>query len=252
MTSTEFAAYIRDLTRTNSTTLPDAEILRLANVKRIEIAKRIESVDEGHFGAILEVDLVSSATSREYSFENVVMNRVESVKAKLDGVKFVWLDRIYKKQFDPMVNPLPISEDEIVAMFGNENGRAKYMVIRGSLFLYTGDISGDAVEEENKGLVIEAPIYPSKLTVLNGSTNLSIPASSTETAIPELFHDLWAEDVSRTWKQNKDAKVKLSDREANWEFNMRTALDSLVPVDRDGEMQQPVPEDTVIGDGSNI
>lgn len=256
MTSTEFASYIRFLTRTDSTTLTDADILLIANVKRIEIAKRIEAIDEDYFGAILTTDLVASATSREYTFPDVLMDRFKKVAAKLDGVNWVTLTEFDMSKFkdeDGNYN-IPMTEAEMLVhpMIGNEQGRAFYDIFRSSLFLYTGSIAGEAVVEGNAGFKMWGYFYPAKLTALNGSTDLSVPSSNTTTAIPTLFHDLWAEQVSITWKQSQDAKVILTEREKAWEYNMRLALDSFANVNRDREIIREVPVDPIIGNGDNL
>jgi len=90
MTGTTFASYIREKTKTNSTTLTDARIVVLANVVKDDLAgKIITNVDEGYFDMEMVTDL--EAGIRDYSFENDIVKNLKYAHALLDGTNPAYL-----------------------------------------------------------------------------------------------------------------------------------------------------------------
>jgi len=84
MKYTDFATLVRYYTKTNSTTLTDANILILANIFKDDIAGTISTeVGEDYFGLRFERDLI--ADQREYDLPSELMARMKYLNAKLDG-----------------------------------------------------------------------------------------------------------------------------------------------------------------------
>ena len=92
MTPVEFAYHVRFMTRTNSTTFTDAEILALMKIRQDEIAKAILEADED----ILLIPQYTSlvADQREYPLPQDMLSSIKRVEAKLDGTNFIKLNEL--------------------------------------------------------------------------------------------------------------------------------------------------------------
>jgi len=228
MTGTNFASLIRKYTSTNSTTLPNADIVLFANVVKDDFAKEIIKIDEDLFGVPVTTNLRASSTTdisqREYAFpvDNMKVKRVE---AKLDGTNWVKLIK-----FDPIIIPRPITDAEITDRFTNTNTGGYWDKFRNAIWIYSGTIS--AVTD---GLRMWHIAYPVDIDAddLSGSTDLSEDPTSTTASLPRQFHELWARKISIIWKGNREKPLPLTERELRFDKDFKDALASMNNIDEE-------------------
>lgn len=241
MTGTNFAAFVRLLTRTNSTTLSNADIVLMANVIKDDIAKEIIKVDEDFFGGIAQRDLVASdasdMTSREYSLpENIL--KVKKVEAKLDGTNWIPLSEFNLNQYKRTTN-----ESEILLSFANENGKAFYDLFRKSLWIYSGAITATTL-----GLQLWQIVFPADITTdtLSGSTDLSTDPSTSTAGLPRQFHKIWATKCSIMYKSNREKPIPLTQSEQSVDKDFKLAMSSITNLNLDRENSGELPDDTAL------
>lgn len=238
MTGVNFASSIRFKTRTNLTTLTDADIVLLANEVKDEFAEEIIKADEDYFGTPATRDLVASdaddITAREYSLPEDFLGMIRA-QALFNGTDAVELEELnlpnYKK---------PITETDIINNFTNEPKIAKYDILRQSLWLYSG-----TVEAVTAGLLLFYNAYPADISVatLAFTTDLSIPATSTSFAIPRPFHELWARKVAIKWKSSRQKPIPLTEQELNFDDDFRKKMQTIINPNQSRETLGTTPYD---------
>lgn len=218
MNGTTFAEYIRKQTKTNTTTLPNADIVVLANVIKDDIAAAIVSeVDENYFDIEMLRDLEVGV--RDYTFPNDLLKHMKYCAAKLDGSDWVYLTEEDISHFE---NPL-LEESEIVAQYASEKPR--FYISGRSLKI----LSGDAIIAVTEGLKIIGEIYPEDIDAsdLSATDDLSIPSSNTTHALPRAVHKIWAMKVIVEYKQSRDKPLPLTQEEKMIEIAMAASLQKL-------------------------
>ena len=230
MTPFELAFHIREQTKTNATTFPDANILSLVKIYKDEIARRILEADEDTF--ILPQNASLVVNQREYSFGSDVLARMKRVEAKLNGtdwVKLVEMDLSgYKHTTD---------EATIVNYFSNEEGEAKYDITRKSLWIYSG-----AIIDVTDGLKLWVNTYPAEILDLSSTTEMNIDPSATTHGLPREFHELLARKIIINYKENREKPIPLTQTEQNYEQDMLKAISTLRHGSLDREVFGSVPE----------
>lgn len=241
MTGTSFAVLIRLYTRTNSTTLSDAEIVLMANVVKDDFAKEITKVDENFFGTIAFRNLVASDTTdmtkREYTLpENIL--KLKKVEAKINGTDWIQLN-----EFNLNVFKEPTNEEEILVNFANSEGNAFYHLFRKSLWIYSG-----AITAVTGGLKLWQIVYPADITAdtLAGSTDLSVDPTTTSAGLPRQFHELWVRKMSIMWKSNREKPIPLTQSEQFFDVDFKKAMSSIDNPNLDRELSAVLPDDTAL------
>jgi hypothetical protein len=235
MTPAKFATYVRYRTKTNATSFSDAELLAYMEMRQDEIAQAILKIDE-------DVLLIPQTTSlvlnqREYPMPSDIISRIKRVDAKLDGTKWLHLDETDITQLD-----FPISsETDIVNHFSNNHGLAKFDIIRKSIYILSGTIITVA-----GGLKVWVDTYPTPITDLTSTTDLSVDPSSTTHGIPRPMHKIWATGVIIDYKSSKEKPIPLIEREQNYELDMQNAILTL----KHGNLDREVIASTPYNDGS--
>lgn len=227
MTSTTFATYIRQHTKTNSTTYSDAAILADANVIKDELAKEVLKVNEDYFGMSLTRTL--EAGKRHYGFPMDILNQMKYLEAQIDGVTWQPLTETdlgtYKGATD---------EASITANFA---GKYNFDIFGGELWILCGETIIDVVS----GLKLWSMQWPEDLAALNGTTDMSIPSSNVTVAMPRALHEIWARKVIIAYKESKEKPIPLSEKELRVEADLALALNSLrgANLSRTGEATTP-------------
>jgi len=204
MTGTNFASYVRYLTKTTTVTLTDAEIVLLANVEKDNLAEEIATeVDESYFVMDDVRDL--EADTRNYTYPTDFLKSLKYVAAKLDGTNLVYLREIDFGYMEAHNLPL-LNNAQIKNHFSDVE--AKYLLKNNELFI----LSGNDITAVTDGLVIASEVYPEDFTTsdLSGSTDLSIPSTTTQVRLPSI-----------AYKTSKDKPLPLTEDER------------LLPVDKD-------------------
>lgn len=238
MTGSQFARYIRLLTKTSTATFSDSDIVLLANIVKDEIGKEIIKVDEDLFGVIMYANIkasdASDETSREYPLDNDIL-KIKRLEAKPNGT-----DWIRAKEFDPNLYNRTTNETEITSTFSNVAGEFVYDLYRGSLWLYSGTLTAIT-----NGLRFFAITLPEDITTtdLSSSYNLSIPTSDDSSRLPVVFHELWARRISIIFKSGKEKPLELSELEKAYPGDFEAALDSITNPNLDRDMIMELPDD---------
>ena len=222
MTPVEFAYHVRFMTRTNSTTFSDAEIIALMKIRQDELAKDILDADED----ILLIPQYTSlvANQREYPLPQDKLSSIKRVEAKLDGTNFIKLT-----EFDPTTYGRTInSETDITANFSNDEGNAYFDLMRNSLKIYSGTIT-----DVSAGLKILVNTWPEAISDLSATNDMSQDPSTTTHGIPRELHEIWARGVIIDWKSSREKPIPLSERELSYKADKVIAINSLKPQNRD-------------------
>ena len=243
-TPAEAATYIRLKTRTNSTTFTDADMLVLLNIKKNEVCQRALEVDEDIFELPTYLNLV--ADQREYPLQSELLSRISRVEAKLDGSNWIKLSELDLNEYNNPVTP----EANITAYFSNEEGGAKYDIMRKSVWLYSGTITS-----VTDGLRIWLNTYPANVATMGGATDMSVDPSTTTHGVPKELHKVIMDGVVIEWKSSREKPIPLTEREQIWEHDMEKAIQTLKKANYDREVIGDIPCGTVNmsgEDGSNL
>lgn len=225
MTPVEFANHVRFMTRTNSTTFTDAEILALMKIRQDELAKDIIDVDEDILLIPQYTNLI--ANQREYSLPADMLSSIKRVEAKLDGINWIKLKELDINRFKNSV----LIESEITQHFGNTDGRAYFDLSRKSIIIYSGNIIDVA-----NGLEIWVNTWPSAITNLASQIDMSLDPSDTTHGIPRELHEIWARGVTIDWKSSRENPIPLSEKEVVYGVDKIKAINSLKPQNRGREV----------------
>lgn len=229
MTSTQFAAYIRLKTKTNSTTFTDVDMLILANIVKDDIIKEIKKAGEDYLGMETVRDLVSG--KRNYGFPSYILGNIKYVQAKLDGTNWRALDEfdINDQISESRESKEKITTDETSILANWAGKKPSFDIFGGELVIY----SDSAIIDVTGGLKLWSIIYPADLTVLNGTTDMSLPPSTTSFGMPRQLHKVWAKMVVIEWKNSQDRQVPLTENELNIQLELAQAISSLKDFNQD-------------------
>lgn len=222
MTYIEYANLIRRRTNTDSTTLPDSDIVLFTNAYLPTLSTRINETASKLLGVTAYQDLV--ADQREYPFPEDKYGSVLQIEAKLASNYTDWVRLI---PVDIELLDIPLDEDSITTYFSNAQGSAKYADFRDSFFIYSGELDDvtDGIRMFYQGRI--EPIASSHLS-LNQEMNLPISSSENwKHGIPVEFQELMARYVQIQWKTAGDRNISLSENEMRWEEDMRERLEAL-------------------------
>jgi len=236
MTPVEFATHVRFMTRTNSSTFTDAEILGLMKIRQDEIAKAILEADED----ILLIPQYTSlvANQREYSLPNDMLSSIKRVEAKLDATNFIKLYEFDVTSYGQTIN----SEADIIQNFSNDEGNAYFDLSRKSLYIYSGTITS-----VTDGLKILVNTWPGVIANLTDTTDMSNDPSTTTHGIPRELHEIWARGVIIDWKCSREKPIPLSQKEQVYGIDLVKAINSLKPQNLDRNLTAKLPPASTVG-----
>lgn len=236
MTPAEFATLVRLKTRTNSTTFPDADMLALMKARQFEIARAILSTDED----ILLIPQTTSlvANVREYPFPLDMLNKIKRVEAKLDGTNWI---KLAEKDITELNYAL--TEANITQHFSNNEGYAFYDISRRSFYILSGTITS-----VTDGLKAWVYTYPTAITDLTSSTDMSQDPSTTTHGIPYELHEIWSRGVVIDYKSSREKPIPLTESELRYEFDKKEAINSIRITDKDHEILGRLPVASTRGD----
>jgi len=242
MTPAQAAAYIRLKTRTNPTTLTDANILVLFNVSKNFICQRALEVDEDIWLVPTTYDLV--ADQREYPLSSNILSRIERVEAKLDGTNWLKLKSIDLTDFDDPV----ASETDITNTFSNNKGEAYYDIKRKAIYIYSGSIT-----DVTDGLAIWQNTYPADISDMTSTTDMSVDPSTTTHGVPKALHKVICDDVVIEWKGSREKPIPLSDSELMHNQQIEQSFQTLKKSSYDTEVTGDLPNQVNMqGDDGSI
>lgn len=232
MTPLALATYIRKKTHTNSTTFPDADILLYAGIRMDQIAARICDYDEDYFGAPQTMDLVNN--QREYPLPTDMLNHIKKVEAFLDGTQWINLTELDLSSYQ-----FTTDEATITTYFSNTQDSARYFIYRGSLWILSGTIANFVTG--NQGLKLWSYQWPSYITDLTSTTDISQDPTNTSAGFPRVAHKSLADGVIIDYKMSADKPMQLTDFELNWENNMDKDIRTLTELNKNRAVNATFP-----------
>ena len=235
MTYNEFASFIRLSTQTTTTTLPNNEIMALANIFQEDIARDIDRIKSDQFVLMQQRDLV--AGQRNYSLPADLLLNIDKVEVLLNGK---WQEILPTDQtfYDGATD-----EESIKKAFSDTY---KYDILTGSIYLLTGC----DIEDVEDGIKIHASSYPQKIElddftdIPRSMIDISTPKDDRKTVLPKLFHRLLATKISIYYKQNRDRPLTLNEFENKYEYEYNLALTAIVKTNRKQSFIGEIPIDT--------
>ena len=231
MNYVEYAALIRKRTRTNETTLPNADIIVYTNPHLSVLAQKIADANEDVFGMPMTRDLI--AGQREYGLPSTVV-KIKRLEAKIDGTNSKVYDEIDLLDFDSATD-----ESDIISEFANQY---RFLMFRDSLWLMTGT----AITAVTSGLKLWAIVFPAQYAVgdLADTTDMGEPRSTTENGLPRQFHNALVNEVVIDIKENQDNPIPLTQGEQNHKENLKEALNALRGMNLDRQTIPTMPYNT--------
>lgn len=227
----DFASYVRYHTKTDSTTLTDAELVLLANVEKDNIAKEIAKVNEDIFGMWFTRNIEEDV--REYSFPSNVLSNIKYLEVKIANGGTEW------KHFDEFdLNKYKRTTDE-ASIIANFAGKYLFDIFRKSLWLYCEETM-IAVEE---GIKLWAIQYPADVATgsLSSTTDMSVDPTTTSSGMPRESHELWARATIISYKNSQEKPIPLTEKELNYKADLKLMLDSLRGTNLDRQNTGDVP-----------
>lgn len=241
MTAAQFVEYVRLKTRTNSTTFVDNDVIILMRQRQDQIAQDILKADE-------DLLLIPQTTSlvlnqRDYSFPSDILSRIKRVEVMLDGTNWLKL-----REIDLVEINVPIAtETDITNKFSNVKGNCFYDLLRKSIYLYSGTITS-----VTNGLKLWCNTWPTAITNLADTTDMSIDPSTTTHGIPRSMHEIWARGVIIDWKQSREKPIALNENELNYDRDLQKAIVTLKHGNLDREVIGSLPPASTRGnDGAD-
>lgn len=195
-----------------------------------EIAQAILKTDEDILLIPQTTNLV--ANQRDYSFPADILSRIKRVEAKLDGTNYIKLTELDITQLGYSVG----TETNITSRYSNLDGEAYFDILRKSIYIYSGTITS-----VTDGLKLWCNTYPTAVTDLTGTIELSVDPTTTTHGIPRSFHEIWARGVIIDYKQSKEKPIALNEREILYEKDLAKAVITLKHGNLDREVIAEVP-----------
>jgi len=230
MTYSNFADLVRYYTKTNTSTFTNTDIMLLANTYMDEISSGvIKYVNEDFFGLPAFTDLV--AAQREYPLPEKLI-KIKQVEAKLDGINWKHLT-----EFDLNYYDHPTDEEDILEQFSDD--KPQFDIFRNSIWIYNGSAIVDVVG----GLKLWYITLPANITDLSLTTDMSNDPTSTTAGFPVELHELLARRVSIAYKESKDKPKPLTEKEKNFNVELRETFKEMRRLNMDKVIQMITPYD---------
>lgn len=248
MTPKVLGDLIRDYTKTTAQTLPDETLLRWANVFKDEISDQIKLENEDYLIAPYFTNLVQG--QREYPLDSNMLLRMKKLEVKFENEaagedpEWVVVEKIDINNKD--LAALTTNEEKIQDTFGYTYGSVYYDYIRGSLFIYSGEIENNVTN----GIKLWVATNPEDITDLSDdSTDISVASSATTIGFPKSFHRVLATRVSKFWKETREKPIPLSEQEQRIDIDLEIALRNIRRAKQGEEVVAGYEED--LNDGFN-
>jgi len=232
MTPTALASYVRLKTRTNSTTLTNADLIILANVVKDKLVARALEADEDLFLVPTYLNLVLN--QREYPLHSDLLSRIKRVEAKLDGTNFIKLYEFDLPQYKGVIS----TEADIVAHFGNLEKMAFFDIMRNSIWIYSGTITAVTA-----GLKIWLNTQVADITSMVATTDMSVDPSTTTHGVPRALHKVLGDGMVIEWKGSREKPIALNQMEQKHDLEIDRAVACLKRANYDRDTIGLVPED---------
>jgi len=233
MKYTDLATYVREQTKSDSTTFSDATMTIYFNLAKDEIARAIGEVDESVFGMVMTRDLVEA--QRNYAFDETQLNHMKYLEANIkptyadDGVTITDNDWQRLQCYD--IHQLGINTEETELQEGMADYDNGYMMFGNEIIL----LSADPIIDVTAGLKLWTAIYPQDIdsSDLAETTDISEPFDSTSFGLPISFHLLLAQRIIIMRKEATDKPMALTDREQMWRGNLVEEVNRIYGLNRD-------------------
>lgn len=223
MTPAQAADHIRYMTRTNSTTFTDTEIINLGRLQSDFLSRKLLDPDENILLLPHLTDL--QADVREYKLPDNILSRVRKVEAKFDGTNWIPL---LSKDFHNITDPT--DETNITTNYTNLENEAYYSIYRKSLYILSGTIT-----DVTSGLKLWCMTHMAYIEDLTSTTDMAVDPSNTTHGMPKELHELWCRGIIIDYKQSREKPIPLTESEQLYKFDLQESINTLkrASLDRD-------------------
>jgi len=237
MLYTEFASYVRWLTKTNSTTFNDADVVLVANAIVEDFSQEIAKVNEDYFGMLFYRDLV--ADQRDYTFPSEICNNMKRLEICIAGATNDSGELKYQVTDEFDLNLYQHSTDETTIRNQFNELTPAFEIYGGSIWIY----SGEAIIDVTDGLKLWAIIYPQRITTgdLATAVEMDVPKTATSFGLKKQFHRLLAIKTSIQWKQSREKPIPLRGDELKFDDMFQKAIESARGMNLDRAFTASVP-----------
>ena len=232
MTQAQLATYVRFLTKTDSTTFTDSDILALLNIAKDDIAGEIIKANEDYFGVPATISLV--ANQREYPFADDILGNIKRVEVAF--ATDTPLAYIKLKEFDLTTYNKGTDEAAIIAKFGNLEGQAFFDIFRKAMRIFSGTIIAVTA-----GIKVWYMHYPADFADLSSGVDMSVDPSTTKAGFPRPLHELLGRKISIIFKNSKEVPIPLTEGEQFYSQDLFQKIETLKGMNLDREVIGRIP-----------
>ena len=232
MTQKQLATYVRFLTKTDSVTFTDDDILALLNIAKDDIAGEVIKANEDYFGVPATTNLI--ANQREYPFADDILGNIKRVEVAF--ATDTPLAYIKLKEFDLTGYNKGTDEAAIVGKFGNLEGQAFFDIFRRAMRIFSGTIISVTA-----GVKLWYMHYPADFADLTSTVDMSVDPSSTKAGFPRPLHELLGRRISIIFKTSKEVPILLTESEDNYGLDLFQKIDTLKGMNLDREVIGRIP-----------
>ena len=264
----DYASLVRNQTKTDSTSFPNAELTLLSNVSKNDLAEEIVQLEEDYFSLTLLSDLV--AGQREYSFPVDMLKNMKIVEINLlTQADIDWnvanpgstQREKWKRlrEFDlnsyrqtQSNNTKPYTNTDINSSFSDATTNEENIIDHFSDLTPSFDIDGEALFIYNGsailalsgGLRLRATIYPKAYDDADWVTTgeISTRSASTTTAMPRASHEVMARRTIILFKQSN--QIILNPFDLDYKHELDKMKKKLQGPNMDRVTTPNVPRDT--------
>lgn len=237
MLYTDFVSYVRWLTKTNSTTFQDGDVVVVANAIIEEFSQEIAKVNEDYFGMLFYRSLI--AGQRDYTFPSEICNNMKRLEICIAGDTNDDGNLKYKiaDEFDLNLYEHSTDEATITSQFNEKN--PAFEIYGGSIWIY----SGETIIDVTDGLKLWAIMYPQTMVTddLSTAVQMDVPKTSTSFGLKRQFHKLLAIKVAIEWKQSREKPIPLRGDELTFDTQFQKAVESARGMNLDRAFTAKVP-----------
>lgn len=223
MVGKELSDLVHEYTGTDEVVLTPAEIVLIGNTVLSKLSGALRRKNEDKFTLPAFTDLKLSTgidvNRREYPLD-ATAKQFSSCAAMFNGSNWVSLTEDAR-----LKDLIGYSEDYITSHFSNDEGSAKFCLVRDSIWIFSGSITA-----VTSGLKIMMTLSAAKLTttiLADESADLSVDPSTTTFGLPEALHELWARAISIRWKLTRDKPIALTPFEKDYAVDLKVELGNL-------------------------
>lgn len=231
-TEVNLATLARLKAKANTTSLPNADLLVLANLYKDEICSAIAAVRPEAFN--VEDLQTLTANTRTYAFDTTVLNNIVRVELRFSATG----DYVLATATSQDKVRIALQESVIVGYYSNDE--PVYFVRNKFIYILSGTIATAA-----DGVKMVHKKFPADLAAMTDTNNLNAN-TLTAPGFPKEFNELWARRISIAFKGIKERP--LNDEEKKYPTDLANKISDYSIPNLDEEIVGKLPDANERGD----